>query len=247
MPEHVLILRDESLCRELSELLLEHDCSRTFLPVTRTEYSRPQTISIFQYSWIAFTSANGVRGLYRALESSAHVLPLNIKLAAVGQATAQMIHDHFGRAADIVSEVADGAGLAQTLSKSLPAGTDILYPCPGGHDSDFPDQCSQYGLRVTPLPVYQTIAIEPGVLRGELNSLDKFDSAVFFAPSAVKAFHAAFPAPWRLTAIGIGLTTERALLQSGQINVTKSERPNAQSIAAAITGVQSMKSELLDA
>ncbi len=247
MSERVLILRDENLCRELGGLLRADGCTCTFLPVTRTEFIKPQVVSLYRYSWIVFPSANGVRGLYRALESSAHVLPLNIRLAAVGNATAQMIHDHFGRAADIVSEIADGAGLAQTLSKSLPAGTDILYPGPGGHDSDFQVHCRQFGLNVQAMPVYRTLAVEPDALRKVLPSLSAFDTAIFFAPSAVKAFHAAFSAPWSLTAISIGSTTERALLQIGQTIVTKSEHPDAHSIAMAAKGIHSMEWESLDA
>lgn len=241
MSDRVLILRDAALCGELISRLEADGCACACLPVTRTEFIQPQSVSVFKYSWIAFTSANGVRGLFRALESSAHVLPLNVRLAAVGKATAELIHELFSRTADTVSEVADGASLAQSLIKSLPAGTEILYPCPGGHDSEFEIVCRANGLNVHSLPVYRTIAHSPEAIRDEY--LSPCDAAIFYAPSAVKAFHAAVPAPWSFTAIAIGSTTERALAQIGQTNIIKSENTEPHSIAAAALNVRSIELE----
>ncbi|MBL0061587.1 MAG: uroporphyrinogen-III synthase [bacterium] len=243
MSDHVLILRDAALCGELISLLEADGCTCTCLPVTSTEFIQPQGLSLYKYSWIAFTSANGVRGLFRALESSAHVLPLTVRLAAVGKATARLIHELFSRTADIVSEVADGASLAQLLTKSLPAGTDLLYPCPGGHDSDFENICRTNGLNIHSLPVYQTIANSPETIRSSFDTLPPCDAAVFFAPSAVKAFNTAVPAPWNFNAVAIGSTTERALAQIHQTIVTKAENTEPHAIAMAARGVHSMEWE----
>ncbi len=243
MSDHVLILREESLCRDLLSLLEADGCACTCLPVTHTEYLQSQNLLIQKYSWIAFTSANGVRGLFRALESSAHVLPHNVRLAAVGKATARVIHELFSRTADLVADVADGANLAQLLIKSLPAGTDLLYPCPGGHDSDFENICRANGLNVQSLPVYRTVAESPEAVRNSFESLPPCDAAVFFAPSAVKAFHAAVPAPWNFNAVSIGKTTERALAQVRQIFVTTAENTEPHAIALAARGVHSMEWE----
>lgn len=247
MHNRVLILRDPALCGELISLLRADGADFECLPVTRTEFLQPQKISIFKFSWIAFTSANGVRGLFRALESSAHVLPLNVRLAAVGKATADTIHELFSRKVDIVAEAADGASLAQSLITSLPAGTELLYPCPGGHDSEFAQTCRAAGLNIHVLPVYQTLALGAKNIQNELASLGEFDAAIFYAPSAVKAFHAAIPAPWNFPSIAIGTTTEHALQEVGQTSILKSESTQPCAIAKAVRALHSLEWETQNA
>jgi uroporphyrinogen III methyltransferase/synthase len=234
MPGRVLILRDRALCADLLRELPADEIECAFLPVTQIEFLDANVKSLNKFSWIALTSANGVRGLFRALNRSAHVLPLNVKIATVGNATAEVVHELFSRKPDVVSEIADGTHLAQTLSKSLPAGTDILYPCPGGHDTDFATIARQEGLNIDCLPVYKTVLVEAYALREQLVSAAGFSAAVFYAPSAVRAFHNAFPAPWNFTAIAIGPSTRKALAESGQINLIQSEDTYSLSISRAI-------------
>ncbi|MCB1060244.1 MAG: uroporphyrinogen-III synthase [Calditrichaeota bacterium] len=234
MPGRVLILRDKALCAELIRELDANGVDCTFLPVTNTEFLAADVKQLFKYNWIAFTSANGVRGLFRALKTSAHVLPLNIKIAAVGKATAEVIHELFSRSADVVSEIADGTHLAQTLSKSLPAGTEILYPSPAGHDTEFTKIARQEGLHIDCLPVYKTVPVEDTVLREQLESAAGFAAAVFYAPSAVRAFGKAFPAPWNLTAIAIGPSTQKALAETGHKNISMSQDTYSLAISRAV-------------
>jgi len=239
----VLILRDRSLCGEIAALFPSGDPKLVFLPVTRTEFLQPRSFSLFQYSWIAFTSANGVRGLFRALGSEAYVLPPNVKIAAVGNSTAKAVYEVFSRNADIVSDVADGVHLARTLIVSLPAGTEILYPCPGGHDSEFMTLCNEYGLKLQPLPVYLTVPAETSEIREKFAAFAPVKVAVFYAPSAVRVFHEACPTPWDFTAIAIGPSTFRALAELDHSKTIESENPDPASLAKAIRVVSSLKGE----
>lgn len=247
MRMRVLILRSPELSDRLINLLESDGVDFACLPVTRTEFIHPGFIPINKFSTIAFTSSNGVRGLFRALESSAHILPLNTRLAAVGKATADTIHELFSRNADIVAENASGASLAHLLCQELPAGTEILYPCPGGHNPEFADRCRAFGLNVHPLPVYRTVEVDPDTIRLALSASVEPDAVIFYAPSAVNAFQKALPAPWPFRAIAIGQTTERALHDAGQAVVVRSESTEPHSIVLAIHGIHSMEWETQNA
>lgn len=230
----VLILRKPDSAVQLRAALEAEGYSSAALPVTATEFLLPANFVGVTTPWIAFTSANGARGLYRALVHAAHVLQPSVRIACVGQATADVAHALFARKPDHVAPVADGAHLALSLSKSLPAGTDILYPCPGGHDSDFTTTCRELGLNVQALPVYRTLMLDPQELQTALAPLLPCEYAVFYAPSAVRAFCLAHPLPWPFTAVAIGPTTHRALITMGQRNTILSEQPRAEAIVNAI-------------
>ncbi len=237
MSNRVLILRDPALSSELASLLEADGYEFTFLPVTRTEFIRPVQVPIQSCQWIAFTSANGVRGLSGTLNSQTRTIPPRVGIAAVGKATAQVVVQLFGRDPDLVSDVPDGSSLAEILTKSVPTGTSILFPSSAGHSSDFAEICRANGLNVHVLPVYRTIAVSAEDIRSRFEPLENYETAIFFAPSGVKAFHAAVPAPWTFTAIAIGSTTERALSQVGQPAVIRSAGTEPQAIALAARAV----------
>jgi len=230
----VLILREAVKAATLINALTSEGMECAALPVTLTEFITPKDFNGMREPWIALTSANGARGLYRALEKAAHALPPHVRVATVGAATAEAFHALFGREADLVSPVADGAHLAEHLSKSLPAGTEILYPCPGGHDSEFAVAARAGGLTVHEMPVYRTLPVAPERLTQQLTALLPRDYVVFYAPSAVRALANALPQPWDFTAVAIGPTTQRALIVSGLQDIIVAADPSAEAVANAI-------------
>lgn len=234
MPSRVLILREPGLAAPLSVALAAEGFECVALPVTNTEFVQPLNFTAVAEPWIAFTSANGVRGLFRALAQNGHLLPSTTRIACVGKSTAETVRELFARRADLVSPVADGAHLAEALAKSLPAGTELLYPCPGGHDSDFADICRKHGLVVRSLTVYRTNLIHPQALQEKLFELPNCEYVVFYAPSAVRAFCAACPLPWEMTAVAIGTTTQRALIAAGHCKTIVAEFPSVDEVANAI-------------
>lgn len=233
MLQRVLLIRQPELCSELCDLLHAEGFACSALPATTTEYITPEKLEIAT-PWVAFTSANGVRGLFEALRITKQILPFDVMIAAVGESTANAVRVYFAQEPEVISSVGTGAHLAEELSRTLPLGTQLLYPCPDQHRSDFADICRSNGLLIHALPVYRTIAREPRELSRQLQSHLPVDAAVFFAPSAVHAFHRALPLPWPFAAIAIGPTTQRALSALGHSRISTATHPDALSITKAV-------------
>jgi uroporphyrinogen III methyltransferase/synthase len=72
------------------------------------------------YAWVAFTSANGVEGTWRAIEAAGGNARSfgAARLAAVGPATAQALADH-GLRADVLAEESRGEGLAEAMLAAM--------------------------------------------------------------------------------------------------------------------------------
>ncbi len=72
------------------------------------------------YAWVAFTSANGVEGTWRAIEAAGENARLfgAARLAAVGPATAQALVDH-GLRVDVLAEESRGEGLAEAMLAAM--------------------------------------------------------------------------------------------------------------------------------
>ncbi len=194
MSRRVLIARDATLCGQLPELLAAAGYDTCAVPVTTTEFIQPIKFHIADHEWVAFTSANGVAGLSRALTQSSQTIPDRVQIAVVGgQDVSCSSQALFQRDANLVSKIPDGIHLASTLAEALPTGTSLLYPCAAEHEPVIEDICRSNGILVTELPVYRTLHVSPDTLKNQLLSLQPFDVVVFYAPSAVRAFHAALP------------------------------------------------------
>jgi len=72
------------------------------------------------YAWVAFTSANGVEGTWRAIEAAGENAGSfgAARLAAVGPATARALADH-GLRVDVLAEESRGEGLAEAMLAAM--------------------------------------------------------------------------------------------------------------------------------
>jgi uroporphyrinogen-III synthase len=129
--------------------------------------------SLREYSWILFTSANGVRFfMQRARE---HTLDLNgrnmPKLCAIGPATAAELKE-FGCEASLIPESYQAEGVLEALEKyhggirNL-AGKRVLLPRAKEARELLPQSLISAGVTVDVVPCYQTVkgSIDDAVLR----------------------------------------------------------------------------------
>ncbi|MCB9365583.1 MAG: uroporphyrinogen-III synthase [Calditrichaeota bacterium] len=229
----MLLVRPPELCSETIRLLSAEGIVCHAVPATTTQFVTPEAIDL-SVQWIAFTSANGVHGFFEALNTAQLDFPIDVAIAVVGEATAAAVRLYFAVEPELISCAGTGAGLAREMLALLPADTAVLYPCPEGHESEFAELCTKGGLDLRSLPVYKTVPRTPDDLNSDLAQLPECYGVVFFAPSAVRAFHAAQSMPWNFTAIAIGETTAAALRDLGHSDVVVAARPTAKAVADAV-------------
>lgn len=85
--------------------------------------------NINQFSWIVFTSPNGIRYFFKNLENinGNHQLPPSIKTAVVGNKTLQVLKE-FGHQATLLNPGTTGAELAKEMLKVVNPEEAILFP-----------------------------------------------------------------------------------------------------------------------
>lgn len=237
MNPRVLITRPPERAAELIRKLAEKQISGFAEPVTRTvflllEWPLPE---LRDYTWIAFTSANGVAAFAELLKERKLSIPQATQIAVVGPATAEVATQAF-RNPDLIVTQNDAAGLAEALleSKKQCRLLNILWPCANKTTNEFTTRLIAGHASVLPLPVYSTEALEPHDLRKRLEDLAPWKAAVFAAPSAVKAFAAAWPLPWNFEAVAIGETTAHTLHSIKAPSVRVSPSPRAEDLTQTI-------------
>jgi uroporphyrinogen-III synthase len=112
MPRKIIIIRHEKTAAPLIASLKERGLSAYAVPVTRIVYhlSKKLPSDINNFDWIAFTSANGVRGFAEILSKSGYKLEDNLRIAAVGSSTAAEVENQLGKKS-IVPEINKGESL----------------------------------------------------------------------------------------------------------------------------------------
>jgi uroporphyrinogen-III synthase len=246
MKNKVLITRDPKRASALIEELKKENIEVFAAPVTTTEFlvDNADLQDLGKYDWLAFTSVNGVKGFKKVIQTQNIELPAGIKIAAVGEATAQFITEHL-RQIDLVSKKADGAALAETIIESGNgnSGGSILWPCGESALDKLQTILENAGMSVERFVCYKTVAVNPDDLRKHIQSLPGWDLAVFAAPSAVKSFSSAWSDKENFIALAIGPTTAKSLINLKYKNVIISEGSSATDCAASI--IKALKNRIL--
>jgi uroporphyrinogen-III synthase len=139
-----------------------------------------------QFDWIFFTSQNALRAVQRrcaALELSLSTIFKNVKIAAVGPATAEEVAAA-GLTVNFISRIHTGVALAEELSAETQS-KRAFVPRSDRANPDLVEVLNLHGWQVTPVVAYKTVspnsdssdALE-SLLRGEA------DAVVFFSASA---------------------------------------------------------------
>ncbi len=141
------------------------------------------------YDWVVFTSANGVRAFSDRLgvADATRALPPTLRLAAVGQATADLVRVLL-RPPDLVPQDARAAGLVAALGATC--GQRHLLPQSAIARAELAEGLRAAGATVEAVTAYRTVPVAPAAL-GEVARLLRagaLDAITFTSPSTVAGF-----------------------------------------------------------
>ncbi|MBQ8692745.1 MAG: uroporphyrinogen-III C-methyltransferase [Synergistaceae bacterium] len=206
----IAVTRPKKRAGKLSRMLRDLGAEVLELPCIETEILHDAKLPDFNnYNWLAFTSVTGVEALFALLaESSRDIRELgNIKIAAIGKATADALRER-GLRVDYMPEVYDGVNLAQGLANIMTQDEKLLMLRAKSGSRELNEILELNNINYEELAVYETKYLKCSVP-------DDLDMAVFTSASTVKAFIESCGDGFKLDnikAICIGLQTAREAL-----------------------------------
>ena len=144
---------------------------------------------LYGYDWLIFTSTNGVEFfLKRLLECGHQISDLDeIKVCAIGQRTADKLHDAHVHV-DLVPSQSTAEGVFAALTEFADLrGLNILLPRAAVGREVLPEALQKAGARVDIVTTYQTV-IPDNIDRGKLAAMlaGSGDCIAFTSPSTIK-------------------------------------------------------------
>lgn len=195
--KRVLVTRAREQASALSDLLREKGAEPVEFPVIKIARLADYAVlderlqNLQEYDWILFTSANAVSMVAErlaALHRDARAFG-NLRIAAIGPATADALHQQLTLHADYVpTEAVAEAVLAQWPDQDM-HGRRVLLPRAAEARELLPDKLRERGATVDILPAYETIldasaaeSLREGLANGEIDIL------TFTSSSTVRNF-----------------------------------------------------------
>jgi uroporphyrinogen III methyltransferase/synthase len=164
------------------------------------------------FDWLVFTSANAIRFFFARL----HRMGFDtralgaMKVAAIGQATAQRLVD-FGILADLIPDTESSAGLLEEFRKLDMKNKRVLLPRAAVASSELPQGLIELGAAVEEMPIYQTIEMEPADV-----DFEHIDQILFTSGSTVRAFSKKFGRiPPHIKVYCLGRPTQKETVKYG--------------------------------
>jgi uroporphyrinogen-III synthase len=148
---------------------------------------------LYGYDWLIFTSTNGVEYFLKRLTNRGQqIADLDeIKVCAIGQRTADKLHDTHVHV-DLVPSQSTAEGVFAALSEFLGGdeqlrGLNILLPRAAVGREVLPEALQQAGARVDVVTTYQTV-LPDNIDRGKLAAMltGSGDCIAFTSPSTIK-------------------------------------------------------------
>lgn len=190
-----------------------------------------------EFSWIVFTSVNGVEHFTRMLTTAGmDVRTLAGKqLACVGPATATALERH-GLRAKAMPEQFLGDAVAATLLAAGPIeGRRILLARAGGGGTGLPEELRRRGAQVEDLELYRSVPDADGATRlRALIRTKQLDMVTFTSGSAATYFVETIGSAAKLAVAVIGPSTAVAARKGG-LHVDIEARPHT--IAGLVTAI----------
>jgi uroporphyrinogen III methyltransferase/synthase len=189
---------------------------------------------IGDFGWIVFASRRAVAAVLERMPRQ----PQGSRIAAVGQATAQVLRQR-GWSVDVVPCEAEAGALVTAMASQARAGMRVLYPASSRALPALSKGLAQLGLEVTQVEAYRTeqATLDVGECRKWIERA-AVAAVTFASPSAVAELEQALGKDdmnrllTGAVAVAIGPTTARALLERGHAAIV-SERASLAALAAA--------------
>jgi uroporphyrinogen-III synthase len=218
----VVVTRPEGKDGPLSSQLRKLGFKVLLWPATRTKPSESNNLDLEvkragEFDWIVFASRHAVAAVLQLLPAR----PSSLRVAAVGQATAQVLRQR-GWEVDVVPDDAEAGALVTALAPKLNAGARVLYPASSRALPTISKGLGQLGVEVVQVEAYRTepAPLDAGECRKWIDG-GTIAAVTFASPSAVIELERTLGESdfKRLlsgaTAVAIGPTTGRALAQRG--------------------------------
>jgi len=208
-----LVSRPAEKSGELSRMLRDRGAEVIELPCIKTETLSNALPEKFDYGWIAFTSAAGVRSFFELLKKSRRDVRAigAAKIAAIGKATAKALEER-GLVVELMPEKSDGACFGRALSKAA-AGGRILLPRAEEGSSEIIEELRLRGLSFDEIAVYRTTCEKGSFVVSEA------DIVFFTSASTVRGLTAACPDIKAGVACCIGARTAAEAAGAGFKNI----------------------------
>jgi len=148
---------------------------------------------LYGYDWLIFTSTNGVEFFLKSLtDRGLQISDLDeIKVCAIGQRTAERLHDAHVHV-DLVPSQSTAEGVFATLTEFVGGseqlrGLNVLLPRAAVGRDHLPKALEEAGARVDVVTTYQTVLPE-NLDRGKLGAMlaGSGDCIAFTSPSTIK-------------------------------------------------------------
>lgn len=183
----VLITRTPMQSDELARLLQQRGASVRTIPLIRTgpppnERELQAAVDAAEnFAWLVFSSPNGVRSFSAR---RAAPLPAHVRVAAVGDATAEAVEEHLGTRDVLRPERFVAEALADTLLGHAAPGSSMLIVQAQDARPALAARLRSAGMHVRTVSGYTTIAAPPADLALRLKDCDVITLA---SASAVRA------------------------------------------------------------
>jgi uroporphyrinogen III methyltransferase/synthase len=223
--------------RELGAEVIEMPATqvaRLDLAPLRAEIGR-----LSQYDWLIFTSQNAISIFWEQLlgEGRDARALANLKIAAVGPATAGALLEH-GIAVDVLPSRFVAEGLLEALqSRSDVTGKKVLYVTAEGARETLPDGLREMGAEVKLAEAYRSIVDGAGAEKlARAIEAGRVDLVTFTSASAVRGYVEAVgeDLALRVPAASIGPQTSEALRETGIEVKGEAEESTLDGLAAAV-------------
>ncbi len=146
------------------------------------------------YDWIVFSSANAVKFFFARIDAlGLDIRALgSVKIAVVGAATAQAVHDLHLKV-DLIPEDFRAEGLVDAFKTLKIEGEKVLIPRAKVARDVLPIGLREMGAEVDIVPLYETVIPEPPPQVVELLQEERVDVVTFTSSSTVDNFMKALP------------------------------------------------------
>lgn len=224
------ILRAAERCRNLGAMATIAPVSEIVDPPDLASLDRALS-HLDDYDWLMITSQEGVARFFSRLATVAQKLPSSIKIAAVGDKTADALREH-QVAVGVVPRQLNQEGLIQAL-QAIPGwqGSRVLLPLADRARSQLAKFLEAQGALVDRVVLYQSreVALSELVLQ-KISSSD-FDAIFYTAPSSAEFLFKQLDGDQQRIiqdtwAISIGSTTSAMLKKLGIRRIAEASMPS---------------------
>jgi uroporphyrinogen III methyltransferase / synthase len=243
-PPRILVTRPAEQAGELVALLARRNVEAVSVPTVAIDASRSEPDldamlgRLAGADWLVVTSANGAEALGRRLAATGAAIPVGVRVAAVGPATAEAL-GRAGIAVDHVPATYRTVAIAEGLGAV--DGRRVVLARADAASRELPDALTDRGAAVEEVVAYRTVEGPPHSASALERALEnRLEGVAFTSPSTVRGLLAladrigAADRALALPAFCIGPVTADAAGASGFVTVATADPHTGDALADAI-------------